>query len=272
MLRQRILTALVLIPLVVAAIWWLPTSAVAVLVGGLMLVSVWEWSQFVPLTGGRRWAFLALTAALMILLHPMVAGHGLGLPVLLLGGLWWLVAAAWLRLYPGGFAAGHPAPAVRALLGLLVTVPCYLALWKLHALESGRWLIFLLLVLVWATDTGGYFAGKSLGRHKLAPSISPNKTWEGLYGGVALALALALAAAYTVLPVRPLAGFLGLALLVSLVSVVGDLTVSMFKRQCGIKDTGVLFPGHGGALDRLDSLFSAAPVLFLGYGLLVNAL
>jgi phosphatidate cytidylyltransferase len=266
MLKQRILTALALIPLVFLAIWYLPTAVLALLVGALMLGCVWEWALFVPMNGTARLAYLGLGAGLMAAAHPWLWGSTLATPILVVGLCWWLIATAWLKVYPAGFGGGGPTPLVRGLLGLLGAVPCYVALWNLHALPDGRWLIYLLLALVWATDTGGYFVGKRFGKRKLAVQISPNKTWEGLWGGVALAAMLALASAFLVFE-QP-AGWLRFLLLglgVSLISVVGDLSVSMFKRQTGIKDTGQLFPGHGGALDRLDSLMSAAPALCLAY-------
>ncbi|MGJ8670034.1 MAG: phosphatidate cytidylyltransferase [Oceanococcus sp.] len=260
MLKQRIITALILIPLVFAALWYLPTAGISVLVGGLMLACAWEWSLFVPLQKSGRIAYAAVAAALMAVAHPDVYGAQLAQPWLFAGLLWWLAASVWLRLYPRGFADNAPAPWLRALIGYLAIVPCYIGFWQLHSLPQGRELIFLLLFLVWATDTGGYFAGKQFGRRKLAVQISPKKTWEGLIGGVALAVLLALLGNHIVFQFAWITA-LSLGLLVALVSVVGDLMVSMFKRQTGIKDTGNLFPGHGGALDRLDSMLSAAPVM-----------
>ncbi len=265
MLRLRVITALILVPLVILAIWTLPTAWVAALVAALMLGCAWEWGAFVPLAGGGRYAYAAICGLGLVLLHPALYGKALGPMLLSLVLLWWLAAALWLQAYPRGFSGSWQAP-LRMLLGLLATLGCYLALWNLHALEQGRWLVYLLLAVVWATDTGGYFAGKRFGRRKLARQISPNKTWEGLWGGVALAAALAALAALVI--AAPWWTLLLLGLVVALMSVVGDLTVSMFKRQSGVKDTGRLFPGHGGALDRLDSLLSAAPVLLAGCWLL----
>ncbi len=265
MLRLRVLTALVLVPLVILAIWTLPTAWVAGLVAALMLGCAWEWGAFVPLAGAGRYAYLAACALGLFLLHPLAWGQQIAPGLLILVLCWWGAAALWLQVYPRGFT-GAWQPPLRILLGLLATLGCYTALWNLHALEQGRWLVFLLLAIVWATDTGGYFAGKRFGRRKLAPQISPNKTWEGLWGGVVLAALLAAAASAVI--VAPWWMLMGLGLVVALISVVGDLTVSMFKRQSGVKDTGRLFPGHGGALDRLDSLLSAAPVLLAGCWLL----
>lgn len=265
MLKTRIITALILIPLVFAAIWWLPTSGLAALIGLLVLACAWEWAQFLHLLGGARWAYLAAAALGVVVSHPLLLGASLSPGLIGLGLLWWLVAALWLRAYPAGFGPVAARRGRDGVLGLLLVLACYVSIWNLHQLAQGRFLILLLLVLVWATDTGGYFAGKRFGRRKLAAQISPNKTWEGVYGGVALALVLALMAWWWVFPAQSLPGLMLLALLVALTSIVGDLTVSMFKRQSGVKDTGTLFPGHGGALDRLDSLLAAAPVLYAGW-------
>lgn len=269
MLKQRILTAIVLIPLVFAALWFLPSAIVAVIVAALMLVCAWEWGGFMRLSNAARAAYVTATAVLLVVSHPLFLGGRVMAPLLLLGLLWWVLATVWVMSYPAGFANDKPSKALRGVLGWAAILPCYVAIWNLHALEHGRQLIFLLLFLVWATDTGGYFAGKQFGRHKLAALVSPNKTWEGLVGGVVLAMLLAAAAGYWVFDPSRVVAFTMLGLGVALVSVIGDLTVSMFKRQCGIKDTGKLFPGHGGALDRLDSLLSAAPVMTVAYIYLV---
>ncbi|ORE87034.1 phosphatidate cytidylyltransferase [Oceanococcus atlanticus] len=269
MLKQRILTAIVLIPLVFAALWYLPNAVVAAIVGGLMLACAWEWAGFMSLSGSARAMYVALTALLVAFAHPALGGAQLLLPLLAAGLLWWLLATVWVLNYPAGFAQIKSRVWLYGVLGWAAILPCYAAIWHLHGLEHGRELIFLLLFLVWATDTGGYFAGKRFGRHKLAPLVSPNKTWEGLVGGVVLAMALAAAAGYWVFEPPRVLAFTALGLGVALVSVIGDLSVSMFKRQCGVKDTGRLFPGHGGALDRLDSLLSAAPVMLVAYVYLV---
>lgn len=269
MLKQRILTAVILIPLVFAALWFLPSAAVALIVGTLMLACAWEWTGFMRLRGHARGGYVVITGVLLGLAHPTLWGGQLLKPMLVVGVLWWLLATVWVLTYPAGFRDGKPGVLLRGVLGWAALLPCYVAIWNLHALNHGRELIFLLLFLVWATDTGGYFAGKRFGRHKLAPLVSPNKTWEGLVGGVLLAMALAAAAGCWVFEPPRVMAFTALGLGVALVSVIGDLTISMFKRQCGIKDTGKLFPGHGGALDRLDSLLSAAPIMFVAYMYLV---
>ena len=271
MLKQRIITALLLLPVVFAALWLLPTFWVAIVIGALMVVSAWEWSLFIPLQKPARVAYAASAGGLMLLAHPALFGATVMPYVLVAGLLWWLLATLWLFVYPAGFGPNKPAPWLRGVIGLLAVLPCYVAFWSLHAQAHGRELIFLLLFLVWATDTGGYFAGKQFGRMKLAPMVSPKKTWEGLIGGVLLAVVLAVVAALFVFESVSVTAFALLGLGVALMSIVGDLMISMFKRQTGIKDTGNLFPGHGGALDRLDSLLSAAPIMLAAWLYLVVA-
>jgi phosphatidate cytidylyltransferase len=165
-------------------------------------------------------------------------------------------------------ATGH-GPGLRllkSLAGVLVTVPAWASLVLLHSREpDGPYVILYLLVLVWAADSGAYFAGRKWGKRKLAPVISPGKSWEGVYGGIALCsvLAVAVGLAYGE-TLKQAAGLLLVSLLTVMFSIVGDLLESLMKRQAGIKDSSNLIPGHGGVLDRIDSLTAAAPVFFIG--------
>ena len=171
--------------------------------------------------------------------------------------LWWLVALIWIFFYP------TPIPTVvRWLGGALVLVPLFNALVVLY--HASPLILLGALLIVWAADTGAFMAGKLFGRVKLAPRISPGKTWEGVIGGLVLVGMLALAVAWYTNATVPV--FVPFCLAVACASVVGDLTVSMFKRTAGIKDSGSLFPGHGGVLDRIDSVAAAAPLFALGIG------
>ena len=169
--------------------------------------------------------------------------------------VWWLVAFVAILTYPRSFEPGSV-----AAIGLIVLVPSWLTLIVLHGFEPmGRALAMTVLLIVWAADIGAYGIGRWLGRVKLAPKVSPGKTWEGVTGGVAAAAVVAWAAAVLLgLPPVPL---IAVGIATALVSVVGDLTVSMFKRNVGLKDSGTLLPGHGGVMDRIDSLTAAVPIL-----------
>jgi phosphatidate cytidylyltransferase len=182
-----------------------------------------------------------------------------GLGVLLLAALvWWLFALVLVVRYPRTFS-----PTFVALAGIVVLLPSWTLLVRLHGNDAlGAKLAFTLLLIVWAADVGAYAFGRLFGRTKLAPAVSPGKTWEGVTGGLVTAgLAAALAASWLGLPATRL---VPLAVATALISVLGDLTQSMFKRNVGLKDSGRLLPGHGGVLDRIDSLTAAVPVFVVG--------
>ena len=171
--------------------------------------------------------------------------------------VWWVLALIWTFFFP------TPIPAVvRWAVGFLVLIPLYLALITLYAADP--MILLFALLIVWVADSGAFFAGKTLGRVKLAPKISPGKTWEGVIGGLAAVVLLTLL--WSVWVDTNLAVFVPFCMAVACVSIVGDLTVSMFKRTVGLKDSGGLFPGHGGILDRIDSVAAAAPLFALGIG------
>lgn len=262
-LRQRVITALILLPVVIWCVFLAPsTVAFAAFAGTLVLVGAWEWAALLGWRRQGQGLYTLLVAALLLLAFlPDAAPYRVYGFALATG--FWLVALRLVTGYPGNTTVW----ARRALLapvGLVLLLPAWMGLTSLHA-ASAWWLMYL-FALVWGADTGAYFAGRAFGRRKLAPAVSPGKTVEGMAGGLILTMALALAVALfrDMAGVR-LAGFLGLSLLTVLASVLGDLFESMIKRNAGIKDSGTIFPGHGGALDRIDSLTAAAPVFALGW-------
>lgn len=260
MMRQRLVTAVVLAVILVAAIFLLPASALAAVLGVFFLGGIWEWAGFFGYSRGpRRLPLVALGAVAMVAVYWWVGERGGSpIPILATAAVWWLVAFAWVLIYPTRI----PRWSI-FVTAFLVVVPAWLALWQLRVgPEFGPWWVLFAFVIVWAADTGAYFAGRALGRHKLAPSVSPGKTWEGAIGGMLLALGVAALAAGPL--GAPMPQFVLLCAVVTAVSVVGDLTVSLFKRGAGVKDSGQIFPGHGGILDRIDSLCAAAPLLLLG--------
>ena len=259
----RVISAVLLGGFLLAVILLAPPVWTGLLIGLAMLIGAWEWSGFLrAATLAPRLAYVAATAVLLGLAWR-VTGHPQALCALLvLAAAWWLVALRWIALAP------HRVTTLRvAFAGWLTLVPAGVALWRLRMdwPQGMRWLLFTLF-LVWAADTGAYFAGRAFGRHKLAPQVSPGKTWEGVTGGLVLAGVLAGLAAPGF--GRPTFSFVVLCLLVAAFSVVGDLSESLFKRHAGLKDSGHLIPGHGGMLDRIDSITAAAPLLMLGVLLL----
>lgn len=267
MLKQRLLTAAILIPLVVWGIFSLDVSRFALVWGLFILMGGWEWTRLAGVTHAlQRGAYLLLLAALLGALWALPVWESQALfPLLVSALLWWLLTLVLVVRYPRGRIASTW---FKLVAGLWVLVPAWAGLSALqHAQIGGPAHVLFLLVLIWAADSGAYFAGRRWGRNKLAPEVSPGKTREGLWGALALGLVWALIGMAWL---KPQSGILFVvwSMVTLLFSVLGDLAESMFKRQAGVKDSGQLLPGHGGVLDRIDSLTSAAPLFVLGLLLL----
>jgi phosphatidate cytidylyltransferase len=256
---KRIVTAVVLCAALLLAL----RSTNAWIYGGLLslllLAGVWEWGGLCRFESvAARVSYVLLLAALLAAAR-LYAWDSASFRVLMQAALcWWLLAFLWVTLAPG-----HVTPLTASVAGILALAPAWLALLRVATEwpHGTRWTLVILGIPV-AMDTGGLFAGRSFGRTKLAPQVSPGKTWEGVLGGLAL---VALLAWFTRRWVSsPAAAWLTLCLAAAALSVVGDLTESLLKRAAGVKDSGRLFPGHGGALDRIDSIIAAAPVMTLG--------
>jgi len=262
-LLQRVMTAAVSIAILLLALFVLPSPVAEVLFSAGILAGAWEWAAF---AGWRAAPSRLAYVALMGICGAVVwwqAGSvrsivGLGLGSL----LWWAIALAWILQYPRPIGRG-----TAGVAGVLALIPAWICLLALLSdPAAGPLGVLVVLVIVWAADAGAYFAGRRFGRIKLAPRVSPGKTWEGVIGGLAAAaVASAIGARLLHLPGEAMVP-LGLA--VALISIVGDLTVSLFKRNVGLKDSGSLFPGHGGVLDRIDSISAAVPLFALGLALL----
>jgi phosphatidate cytidylyltransferase len=266
MLRQRIITALLLLPVALAIILLLPTWLFGIVIGLLLLLAGWEWTALAGLRGTpARAVFLA---GIAVALAALWLAHGSSLwPVIIvLGVVWWLVCCLWLRHYAYGAAPTRENIALKLAVGVLLLVPTWIAALDIHGSpDHGHGWTLVAIVIVWAADTGAYFSGRLFGKRKLAPQISPGKTWAGVYGALLFGALFAGLGAW-LLDVRgvQLAGMVVLGLLVVAASVVGDLLESLMKRQAQVKDSGTLFPGHGGLLDRMDSVFAALPVFAIG--------
>jgi phosphatidate cytidylyltransferase len=261
-LGLRILTAAILGGLLLVGLFALEPKFTVLAFGGLLTVGAWEWAGF----GGLRAApaRLAYAAAIAVLLFASWRWTGDPRHLLILLGAacgWWVAAFLWLLIAP----LRHQ-PALALLCGVPVLVPAFVALARLatasHGPVRGPQIVLWLIFLVIAADIGAFFVGRRFGRRKLAPRVSPGKTWEGAAGGLcAVGMVAAGGALHFGLPVLLSLAF-GCA--VGILSVVGDLTESMFKRSAGLKDSGMLLPGHGGILDRIDSVTAAAPLYALG--------
>ncbi|HYG05236.1 MAG TPA: phosphatidate cytidylyltransferase [Stenotrophomonas sp.] len=268
MTRTRVIAALIMAPVAICAMLFLPTEWLAALAAIVFLTGLWEWLKLSGIDDSLpRTVLLVLNLLLMVLL-VWASGASLVLFQLasLIGVAWWLLALLWLRFFNFGADQGSYARALKLAAGSLAIVPAWSALVLIHAEQphGHRWLLTA-LAIVWAADSGAYFAGRHFGRHKLAPRISPNKTVEGLLGG--LLAGLIAAAAFGALAGATLAqmpALLGVAAVTVLASVLGDLFESLLKRQAGAKDSGNVIPGHGGVLDRIDGVLAALPVFVLG--------
>lgn len=266
MLSQRVLTALLLAPLAIAIILLPTTPWFAGICAAVFVAALEEWLRLAGVRGtAARIALLATAGVLFVLLWQVHAGLP-GAALLALGVAWWLLALAWLRHFAFGAAPTAENRRLKLAAGLLVVLPAWIALVTLHGLEPhGHWWTLLALVIVWAADIGAYFSGRTFGKRKLAPQISPGKTRAGAYGALVAGLLVCLAGG-ALLGVHgaSLAGLGLLGVITVAASIVGDLLESLMKRHAGVKDSGSLFPGHGGLLDRLDSVFAALPVFALG--------
>ncbi len=263
MIRQRIVTALVLAAALLLVIFVVPAGIARVLLGLFLAVGAWEWSRLAGMqTSAPQLVFVAIAG---------LAGAG-ALILAERGGMSWLawldvavwfVGLIWMTRFPVPVPRGFA-----AVSGLLVVPLGWLFLTTLLIEWGAGWVLFLFAVVA-AADVGAFFAGRSLGRNKLAPAVSPGKTWEGVLGGLVCAAVIGLAGAlWFGLPALPA---VLVAAAVAAFSVLGDLTVSMLKRHVGLKDTGSIFPGHGGVLDRIDSLLAALPLFYLGFGWITGA-
>ncbi len=259
-MKQRVITALVLAPLVIAGILWLPVGLLMPLVAAALLAGLWEWTRLIGMHNR-----LGRAATLLVHAGAMAWLARYGWPALfpwlaLIGMAWWLVASLWLRQPAYGKAATPLHFSLKLVIGALLVIPTWCAFGLLHA-DGAVWALYGLL-LVWAADTFAFFAGRRFGGAKLAPAISPGKTWAGFWGGLFGVLVLALAMAPVLgVSLDKLPHLIIASLVAGLASVLGDLFESIIKRQAGAKDSGTLLPGHGGVLDRIDSLLAALPVL-----------
>lgn len=261
MFRQRLWTSLILIPLVLITIYFANYWIIAAIIALLILVCTYEWLQLVPVEGSEKLLFFAgLILACCLIQWTYLYWLILGL------GLWLFILVIVIRFPESQRVWGYPWVVAAFCLILL---PLFgQSLLAIFLLPNGRSLFVYLLFLVWAADIGAYLAGKRWGKHKLIPAVSPGKTFEGVLGGFSLTLVVSLIG-YGVFRPHPLRNWFIITIMVMFISLLGDLFISILKRRTNIKDTGNILPGHGGILDRLDSLIAAAPVFYSGMHFLI---
>lgn len=282
MLRQRFITAIILAPLALGAILFLPLMGFQIAFAGIIAMGAWEWAKLtglnIPLLKAIYTGFVAAICLALGILVPIDAIWNQGelndiyRTLLSIAGVWWFFSLFLVIAYPRYSAFWRSSVIWRGIFGLLTLIPAWVALVTLRTSLFdidplyGASLIFYVLGIVWAADVGAFFVGVKFGRHKLRPEVSPGKSVEGLAGGIAASLAIIGFAAlhYQVDPSRIWLHVVVGGVTVA-VSALGDLNESMFKRCVGCKDSGNLLPGHGGILDRIDSLTAAFPVFALCY-------
>ncbi|WP_457913915.1 phosphatidate cytidylyltransferase [Candidatus Gillettellia adelgis] len=274
MIKDRLITSGILIPLVIVSLFFLPQLVFLLITFMICILASWEWSQFIGFTTYPKciWSEMFCSFLLsLILLSISVYYHLINFPavfdfLLWLSLIWWLAALLLVAMYPCSAIVWHHSPLLRLLFGLLTIVPFFEGMLALRQFGyadnhlTGAWMLLYVMLLVWGLDSGSYIFGKLFGAHPLAPRISPGKTWEGLIGGcITSALVSWLFMRYVSLHIASITLIVSSVITV-LAAVLGDLTESIFKREVGIKDSGYIIPGHGGILDRIDSLTAAVPV------------
>lgn len=282
MLKQRIITALILAPLALIAILFMPMWWFQIAIAGVVALGAYEWANMSGITERPKKAALMFAAFGVCLILSLIVDvdkiwyqgqlHGLYHFILGIAALWWIVSLAMIIAYPRYTALWRTSKPIRCTFGALTLIPTWVAVVSLRTSlydvdpYYGASLLFYVLGIVWAADIGAFFVGVKFGRHKLRPNVSPGKTLEGLLGGIAASFAII---AFAALHYHVTFSRIWLHLLIGgvtvAVSALGDLNESMLKRCAGIKDSGKLLPGHGGVLDRIDSLTAAFPVFAFCY-------
>ena len=264
-LGKRILTAGVLAPLFILAIFKLSNEYFSILLLAIVALSAWEFSRLIQFQSiaSRTLYTVAIVGFSLLANNPI---HNLQ-TLLVVTALWWGLNLYWILRYPQHSNIWFDSPIIRSMSGVLLLVPMWVALVHIH--NKGVEYFLLLMLLIWAADSGAYFVGRAFGKRKLAPNVSPGKTIEGVIGGViASSIVMLLFLQISLTETTNYLGYLLLAITVAGVSVLGDLFESLYKRESGFKDSGHILPGHGGVLDRIDSLTAAAPFFLLGLHLL----
>ncbi|PKI02646.1 phosphatidate cytidylyltransferase [Glaciecola sp. 33A] len=282
MLKQRIITALILAPLAILAILFLPVEEFKIAVAGVVALGAYEWANMSGITGRvSKASFMSLIVLICGVLIFAVDGqevwyqgelNSIYKTILGIAAVWWAVSLGMILTYPKYSSVWTQNVPIRAAFGVLTLIPTWVAVISLrnnlYEVDPfyGASLIFYVLGIVWAADIGAFFVGVKFGKHKLRPNVSPGKSIEGLFGGVMASLAII---AFAALHYQFEASRMGLHLLIGIITVavsaLGDLNESMFKRCAGIKDSGRLLPGHGGIMDRIDSLTAAFPIFAFCY-------
>jgi phosphatidate cytidylyltransferase len=265
MLKQRVITAIILASVIISAVIFLPTQMFAMVLAVIICVAAWEWAACAGFHSMSKkivyvsFILLSLIACLIFLEKQWVS------LIIVCGLIWWLIAMFLVVRYQMKKSINLSPGILKAIIGAIILIPAWLSLIFIHLNASGVSLMLFLFFLIWLADSAAYFSGRKFGSKKFASNVSPGKSWEGVYGALFITLLFgACYAFYADMQFVAAVYFVLLALFTTSFSILGDLVESMFKRMAGIKDSSNILPGHGGVLDRIDSLTSAAPVFFAG--------
>lgn len=265
MLKQRVITAILLASVMISAVIFLPTQIFALMLAVIICVAAWEWAACAGFNAISQkiiyvsLILLCLIACLIFLQKQWI------LLIIACGLVWWIIAMFLVIRYQMNKSINLSSGIMKAIIGGVILIPAWLSLILIHLNTSGVSLVLFLFFLIWLADSAAYFSGRKFGSKKLASNVSPGKSWEGVYGALSISLLFGASYAfYADMKFLVAVYFILLVFLTASFSILGDLVESMFKRMAGIKDSSNILPGHGGILDRIDSLTSAAPVFFAG--------
>lgn len=265
MLKQRVITAALLVPLVIAAIFLFETVWFSLLLACVVTIGAWEWAGLCKTNKSVQYIYSVVTLLILVVLYWLNSANIYN-GIIFIGVAYWLLAVVLVFLYQNQRNLLPKSYVLLLTIGLLLLVPMWSSLTVLKSsVNYGAELIMLLMLLIWGADTAAYFAGKKWGKRRLASRVSPGKTWEGTFAGMLAGIVIALA--YVIVSNKDLKLgliFIGIATVTVFISVIGDLMESMVKREADIKDSGSILPGHGGIMDRIDSLTAAAPMYVAG--------
>lgn len=265
MLKHRIITAAILIPIVLAILFYASPPVFCILTAALVVLGAVEWTSLIPLH--KLWMRFAYVFMMIFIMYGMLF---MPIPFIFAAAFfWWMLALILVLIYPRGTSCWSKNKIIKAVMGIFVLLPCWVAVNYIRNDVDGIYVLLFVFVLIWGADTAAYFAGRKWGKTKLAPLVSPGKSVQGVIAALVYAAVISLGAGLVSgPPLIVLTSVVTLAVVTVCFSILGDLFESMLKREVGLKDSGNILPGHGGILDRIDSLTAAAPIYALGIMLL----
>ncbi|CAD83348.1 phosphatidate cytidylyltransferase [Candidatus Blochmanniella floridana] len=274
MLRDRVISTCILVPILISILFLFSVTQFSCLLFAVCAISAWEWGKLMHFSENIYYLWIFVICSILCITLIMILIHNylyfncffILLSCFSFVIIWWVFMLLLVLFYPYSSCVWNSSNVLRFCFGLLIIFPFFFGVLTLYKFGysnndvNGKWWLLYVLVLVWINDVSAYIIGQMFGTHKLLKYVSPKKTWEGFIGGILVSTIIAWIISKYMIDVRNFYIIFVCFVCAILFSVIGDLTESMFKRESGVKDTGNLIPGHGGILDRMDSLFSAIPV------------